>query len=218
MSDPSLTSLQDIYHWAVKFFGFPMTSELGQDLANHHQIHPPPVRRWRPPTEEEKPPTEVEIKQTEICLEMKFLPDYPNSAPLFRVISPHLNFTDGTGMAAAIAHAVATAGEKESMQVDRYADSVSTSLMRLAAMLFRLRHKSPLLPRLSLLRSSSPGRAATPRRRRCRSRATSRRTRRAGTQTLASPTSSFAFATSSKAAHAWTLPLRCAAFSSCRFP
>lgn len=96
-----------------------MSTDLGQDLANHHQIHPPPVRRWRPPTaEEEQPPVEPEIKQTEICLEMKFLPDFPDSAPLFRVISPPLHFTDGTGMAAAIAHAVANSGE--AMQVDRY--------------------------------------------------------------------------------------------------
>lgn len=110
---------QDLYHWSIRFFGFPLSTDLGQDLANHYQIHPPPARRWRPPpSEEEKAPAEPEIKQTEICLEMKFLPDYPNSAPLFRVISPHLNFADGTVMAAAIAHAVATAGEKEAMQVD----------------------------------------------------------------------------------------------------
>lgn len=113
---------QDLYHWSVKFFGFPMSTDLGQDLANHHQIHPPPAPRWRPPpppTEQsEKSPAEFEIKQTEIVLEMKFLPDFPDSAPLFRIISPHLHFADGTVMAAAIAHAVATAGDN--MQVDRY--------------------------------------------------------------------------------------------------
>lgn len=100
---------KDLYHWKVKFFGFTLDSELGQDLANHYQIHPPPQhkiaaliaakkaeeekREKKEKGEEYKAPEPV-IHQSEICLEMKFMSDYPKSAPLFRVISPVLQLSE----------------------------------------------------------------------------------------------------------------------------
>lgn len=66
---------QDLFHWHVTLFGFGSETKLGQELTEwalkHTQISD----------------FTANLEQ-DILLEMKFPPDFPENAPLFRIIRP----------------------------------------------------------------------------------------------------------------------------------
>jgi hypothetical protein len=76
-------SANDLYHWNIRLKNFDYDSELGQDLTEYTLMVDPMAVA----TAESG---DVRVKQAEILVEMKFPPDYPSSAPQFRLIRPGL--------------------------------------------------------------------------------------------------------------------------------
>jgi len=64
---------RDLYHWTVRFSGFDIDTDLGQDLANHNQIYPsatPPAFRRRfynPPATESTTPAPAAVAMSSIA-------------------------------------------------------------------------------------------------------------------------------------------------------
>jgi len=72
-------SANDLYHWNLRLRNFEYDTPLGQDLTEYT------LR-----VDENAVAGNRRIEQAEILIEIKFAPDYPHSAPQFRLIRPGL--------------------------------------------------------------------------------------------------------------------------------
>lgn len=76
-------SANDLYHWNIRLKNFDYDSDLGQDLTEYTLMVDPMAVS----TAESG---DVRVQQAEILIEMKFPPNYPETAPQFRLVRPGL--------------------------------------------------------------------------------------------------------------------------------